>query len=161
MFFHSSFFNHKIQSMQAKHPYQIQKDKSINQSINSLLAPADETFDPESTRQRDPLSRSKRLAPREACQSFMTRVLYPSWQTRTDVLTYCAGVATSPDPDDPDHLLRENVKFQTYVDSLTAALKAKEKFYEKKNQHDTMDGYVDDSIDVRKDEPSSVEIAAR
>jgi hypothetical protein len=24
------------------------------------------------------------------------------------VLNYCAGVATSPDPDDPDHVLREN-----------------------------------------------------
>jgi len=26
---------------------------------------------------------------------------------RSDVLSYCAGVATSPDPDDPDSLLRE------------------------------------------------------
>jgi Caffeine-induced death protein 2 len=26
---------------------------------------------------------------------------------RSDVLNYCAGVATSPDPDDPDSLLRE------------------------------------------------------
>lgn len=26
---------------------------------------------------------------------------------RSDVLNYCAGVATSPDPDDPDHMLRE------------------------------------------------------
>jgi len=30
-----------------------------------------------------------------------------SWQSRSDVLNYCAGVATSPDPDDPDHMLRE------------------------------------------------------
>jgi hypothetical protein len=26
---------------------------------------------------------------------------------RSDVLTYCASVATSPDPDDPDSILRE------------------------------------------------------
>lgn len=33
--------------------------------------------------------------------------MFPSWQTRSDVLNYCAGVATSPDPDDPDLLLRQ------------------------------------------------------
>lgn len=32
-----------------------------------------------------------------------------------------------------EHLLRENVKFQTYVASLTAAQKAKEAFYGKKS----------------------------
>lgn len=26
---------------------------------------------------------------------------------RSDVLDYCAGVATSPDPQDPDHVLRQ------------------------------------------------------
>jgi hypothetical protein len=26
---------------------------------------------------------------------------------RSDVLNYCAGVATSPDPNDPEHVLRE------------------------------------------------------
>lgn len=34
-------------------------------------------------------------------------MLFPSWQSRSDTLSYCAGVATSPDPDDPDHVLRE------------------------------------------------------
>lgn len=34
-------------------------------------------------------------------------MLFPSWQARSDVLAYCAGVATSPDPDDPDHMLRQ------------------------------------------------------
>ena len=34
-------------------------------------------------------------------------MLFPSWQTRSDVLNYCAGVATSPDPEDPDLILRE------------------------------------------------------
>lgn len=41
------------------------------------------------------------------CGQFKDNVLFPSWQTRSDVLNYCAGVATSPDPDDPDHVLRE------------------------------------------------------
>ena len=34
-------------------------------------------------------------------------MLFPSWQTRSDVLNYCATVAASPDPDDPDSVLRE------------------------------------------------------
>jgi hypothetical protein len=34
-------------------------------------------------------------------------VLFPSWQTRSDVLNYCASVATSPDPDDPESVLRQ------------------------------------------------------
>lgn len=43
----------------------------------------------------------------DSCESFRSKVLFPSWQARTDVLHYCAGVATSPDPDDPNHILRE------------------------------------------------------
>lgn len=34
-------------------------------------------------------------------------MLFPSWQVRSDALNYCAGVATSPDPDDPDLILRQ------------------------------------------------------
>jgi hypothetical protein len=41
------------------------------------------------------------------CESFKDQVLFPSWQTRSDVLAYCAGVATSSDPDDPDLILRQ------------------------------------------------------
>ncbi|EER39857.1 caffeine-induced death protein Cid2 [Histoplasma capsulatum H143] len=43
----------------------------------------------------------------EKCKSFQNNVLFPSWQNRSDVLNYCAGVATSPDPDDPELLLRQ------------------------------------------------------
>lgn len=43
----------------------------------------------------------------EQCDAFKNRVLFPSWATRSDVLDYCAGVATSPDPDDPDSVLRQ------------------------------------------------------
>lgn len=34
-------------------------------------------------------------------------MLFPAWQTRSDVLSYCALVATSPDPDDPEVAVRE------------------------------------------------------
>jgi hypothetical protein len=34
-------------------------------------------------------------------------VLFPSWAVRSDVLEYCAGVATAPDPDDPEAVLRQ------------------------------------------------------
>jgi hypothetical protein len=43
----------------------------------------------------------------EQCEQFEKRVLFPSWAVRSDVLDYCAGVATSPDPDDPDSVLRQ------------------------------------------------------
>lgn len=33
-------------------------------------------------------------------------MLFPSWQSRSDVLNYCASVTTSEDPDDPDLLTR-------------------------------------------------------
>lgn len=72
------------------------------------MTPASAGFDPSSTavRQTD-ATRTKRTIDPAACQSFKNNVLFPSWQTRSDVLNYCAGVATSPDPDDPDLILRE------------------------------------------------------
>jgi hypothetical protein len=45
-----------------------------------------------------------------ACNAFKDKVLYPSWQARSDVLSYCSLVATSPDPDDPERALREAEK---------------------------------------------------
>jgi hypothetical protein len=41
------------------------------------------------------------------CEGFREKVLFPSWAVRSDVLDYCAGVATAPDPDDPDSVLRQ------------------------------------------------------
>ncbi|KAJ9484987.1 hypothetical protein VN97_g8369 [Penicillium thymicola] len=80
-------------------------DDSITQNLNALITPAQKGFDPSSTsvRQTDSSSRISSAA----CQTFKDNVLFPSWQTRSDVLTYCAGVATSPDPDDPDLILRQ------------------------------------------------------
>ncbi|EAW10624.1 MIX23 family protein [Aspergillus clavatus NRRL 1] len=81
-------------------------DDSITQNLNALVTPAQKGFDPSSTAVRQTDSRAQPIDP-EACQSFKDNVLFPSWQTRSDVLNYCAGVATSPDPDDPDLILRE------------------------------------------------------
>jgi hypothetical protein len=45
-----------------------------------------------------------------SCDAFKDKVLFPSWQARSDVLSYCSSVATSPDPDDPERALREAEK---------------------------------------------------
>ena len=82
-------------------------DDSITQNLNALITPARKGFDPSSTAMRQTESRAVRPIDMEACESFKDDVLFPSWQTRSDVLNYCAGVATSPDPDDPDLILRQ------------------------------------------------------
>ncbi|KAF2832932.1 hypothetical protein CC86DRAFT_364931 [Ophiobolus disseminans] len=81
-------------------------DDSITQNLNALLTPAQRGFDPASTSARQLSSPGRTLRP-EQCDSFKQRVLFPSWSVRSDVLDYCAGVATSPDPDDPDSVLRQ------------------------------------------------------
>ncbi|KAL1988233.1 hypothetical protein VTN96DRAFT_208 [Rasamsonia emersonii] len=82
-------------------------DDSITQNLNALLTPARAGFDPSSTATRQATAAGKRKVDPEACESFKNNVLFPSWQTRSDVLNYCAGVATSPDPEDPDLILRQ------------------------------------------------------
>lgn len=84
-------------------------DDSIAQNLNALLAPSQSGFDPTSTTRRIPRPITGRHTVIEpaACNTFKNEVLFPSWQSRADVLSYCAGVATSPDPDDPEHVLRE------------------------------------------------------
>ncbi|KAI1655208.1 putative caffeine-induced death protein Cid2 [Daldinia decipiens] len=81
-------------------------DDSITQNLNALVTPSQLGFDPSSTSVRVPRASSRPIDPR-ACQAFKDKVLFPSWQARSDVLTYCAYVATSPDPDDPEVALRE------------------------------------------------------
>ncbi|KAL4811250.1 putative caffeine-induced death protein Cid2 [Aspergillus unguis] len=85
-------------------------DDSITQNLNALVTPAREGFDPSSTSARQTDTRGLRVIDPSSCQSFKDNVLFPSWQTRSDVLNYCAGVATSPDPDDPDLILRQTEK---------------------------------------------------
>lgn len=43
----------------------------------------------------------------DQCDDFRNKVLFTSWAVRSDILDYCSGVATSPDPDDPDSILRQ------------------------------------------------------
>ncbi|KAH7310419.1 caffeine-induced death protein 2 [Stachybotrys elegans] len=81
-------------------------DDSITQNLNALVTPARSGFDPTSTTQRASRPPSRQVDP-QSCQAFQNRVLFPSWQARTEVLNYCGVVATSPDPDDPDATLRE------------------------------------------------------
>ncbi|KAL4881573.1 caffeine-induced death protein 2 [Aspergillus karnatakaensis] len=82
-------------------------DDSITQNLNALFTPSRSGFDPTSTAIRQTDSKAGREIDPTACQGFKDNVLFPSWQTRSDVLAYCAGVATSPDPDDPDLILRQ------------------------------------------------------
>ncbi|KAJ5107853.1 caffeine-induced death protein Cid2 [Penicillium angulare] len=82
-------------------------DDSITQNLNALFTPSQQGFDPSSTAVRQTDSSGRKVIDPEACQGFKENVLFSSWQTRSDVLNYCAGVATSPDPEDPDLILRE------------------------------------------------------
>ncbi|KAI1370634.1 putative caffeine-induced death protein Cid2 [Hypoxylon crocopeplum] len=81
-------------------------DDSITQNLNALVTPSQSGFDPTSTSVRISRTSSRPIDPR-TCQTFKDKVLFPSWQARSDVLTYCAYVATSPDPDDPEVALRD------------------------------------------------------
>ncbi|KAI0100576.1 caffeine-induced death protein 2 [Nemania sp. FL0031] len=80
-------------------------DDSITQNLNALVTPAKSGFDPNSTSVRTPRGSTRQIDP-HSCQVFKDKVLFPSWQARSDVLTYCAYVATSPDPSDPEIALR-------------------------------------------------------
>ncbi|KAI5855901.1 caffeine-induced death protein 2 [Tricharina praecox] len=78
-------------------------DDTISQNLNALSTPASHRFNPSSTANRASPPVSRTLDPGK-CVSFTYNVLLPSWQSRSDVLNYCASVATSDDPDDPDIL---------------------------------------------------------
>ncbi|KAK3318040.1 caffeine-induced death protein 2 [Apodospora peruviana] len=81
-------------------------DDTITQHLNALLTPARAGFDPLSTSQKGARPLSRQIDSR-SCQNFKDKVLFPSWQSRSHVLSYCALVATSPDPDDPEAAVRE------------------------------------------------------
>ncbi|KAF2639834.1 caffeine-induced death protein-like protein Cid2 [Massarina eburnea CBS 473.64] len=83
-------------------------DDSITQNLNALLTPSSLPFDPHSTSTRQLAHPgASRQIPATQCDQFKQRVLFPSWAVRSDVLDYCASVATSPDPDDPDSIVRQ------------------------------------------------------
>ena len=84
-------------------------DDTITQHLNALVAPSKAGFDPSSTSHLTlrPLSRPINAT---SCQTFKDKVLFPTWQARSQVISYCTAVATSPDPDDPDSAAREAEK---------------------------------------------------
>ncbi|KAI9748422.1 MAG: hypothetical protein M4579_007230 [Chaenotheca gracillima] len=82
-------------------------DDSITQNLNALITPSRAGFDPRSTSTRQSRPVGKQQIDPRSCQTFKENVLFQSWQARSDVLNYCASVATSPDPDDPESVIRE------------------------------------------------------
>ncbi|KAI4164683.1 MAG: hypothetical protein LQ342_001657 [Letrouitia transgressa] len=80
-------------------------DDSIVQNLNALITPGQTGFDPTSTAERSVKLPARRPIDRQTCGNFIEKVLFQSWQTRSDVLNYCAGVAL--DPNDPDLVSRE------------------------------------------------------
>lgn len=79
-------------------------DDSIVQNLNALLTPSRNGFDPSSTAERQIRPTRRTKVDPESCKGFKDNVLFQSWQNRSDVLNYCAGVAL--DPDDPDIALK-------------------------------------------------------
>lgn len=80
-------------------------DDSIIQNLNALMTPSRKPWDPATTSERQIRPVERRPTDPQACQSFKNEVLFRSWQTRSDVLNYCAGVAL--DPSDPDLALKQ------------------------------------------------------
>lgn len=80
-------------------------DDSIVQHLNALITPSRDRFDPSSTTDRQARPTSRKPTDPRSCQVFKDSLLFQSWQSRSDVLSYCAGVAL--DPNDPDLILRE------------------------------------------------------
>ncbi len=69
------------------------------------MTPSRKLWDPASTSERQVRPVERRPTDPEACRSFKDEVLFQSWQTRSDVLDYCASVALNPN--DPDLVLKE------------------------------------------------------
>ena len=86
-------------------------DDSISTNLNALLTPSTTSpFDPASTSIRNPslpTALTQAPIPRDTSWTFIHSVLFPSWDTRSDVISYCTSVATSPDPNDPNLVERE------------------------------------------------------
>ena len=74
------------------------------QNLNALVTPSEEGFDPSSTAERQTRRLGNRPTDPQSCQIFKDKILFQSWQARSNVLNYCAGVALNPV--DPDLLLR-------------------------------------------------------
>lgn len=88
-------------------------DDSISTNLNALLTPSTTSpFDPSSTSVRNSslpssLSTARAPIPHDTSRRFLHSVLFPSWNARSDVISYCTSIATSADPNDPDLIERE------------------------------------------------------
>jgi len=80
-------------------------DDSIIQNLNALMTPSRKPWDPASTAERQIRPVERQPTDPQACISFKDDFLFQSWQTRSDILNYCARVAL--DPCDPDLVLKE------------------------------------------------------
>lgn len=78
-------------------------DDTVVQHLNALVTPSREVFDSSMTANRQTQPSSKKPVNARSCEAFKNDLLFQSWQSRSDVLNYCAGVAL--DPNDPDLLL--------------------------------------------------------
>lgn len=80
-----------------------QLDDTIGTNLNGLLTPSvTSPFDPLSTSDPATNRKGKQPIPDETCAAFVQETIFPIWDTRSRVISYCSIVATSPDPDDPD-----------------------------------------------------------
>ncbi|KIV88568.1 hypothetical protein PV10_08239 [Exophiala mesophila] len=83
-------------------------DDSISTNLNALLTPSTaRPFTSTSTSTRSPPTLPHQRIPASTSSVFLSTVLFPTWQARSDVIHYCTSVATSPDPSDPDLIERE------------------------------------------------------
>ncbi|CAF9935989.1 MAG: hypothetical protein HETSPECPRED_009973 [Heterodermia speciosa] len=77
-------------------------DDNIIQNLNALIVPSRTPFNPSSTSARSTTTSPPLKSPIDppACENFKSSILFPSWESRSDVLNYCAAVALNPaDPD--------------------------------------------------------------
>ncbi|MCJ1436281.1 hypothetical protein MMC27_005659 [Xylographa pallens] len=79
-------------------------DDPLSATLNALTPSA--PFSPRSPTTPRPTRTSHRV-PRATCTSYLSGALFPAWHARTKALTYCASVAISPDPNDPELLARQ------------------------------------------------------
>ena len=80
-----------------------QLDDTISTNLNSLMTPSiTRPFDPTSTVDPSTNRQGRQFIPRQTCTDFTEQTVFPIWSSRSQVLSYCSIVATSPDPDDPD-----------------------------------------------------------
>jgi hypothetical protein len=84
-------------------------DDTITQRLNALVMPSKAGFDPSSTSQIVSRPLARQINP-NSCRDFKNTVLFPAWDDRSRVLRYCASVAASLDPDDPEAATREAEK---------------------------------------------------